>query len=227
MITTDAEIELERQISETLAIYRVVPEKKANWIPGMFMQLSLVRKSASEPWLDSKPFTIASWGDSFMRIIVRKEGRFTTDLFSKGKSGFSGSIRYPLGNFLINAGNSKVLLAGGAGISPFTAYLDYASHKGLIEQAHLYHSSRNRQESLDVFYWGEFTDNIMVNVNLTREQSDRVYRRRLTLVDLKEGITDLNSYEYFVCGPPGFTKYWIESLENEKLKVRSESWIVS
>lgn len=227
MITTDAEIVLESEISQTLAVFRVVPEKKANWIPGMFMQLSLDRKSASEPWLDSKPFSIASWGDRFMRIIVRREGKFTTELFSLGESGISGSVKYPLGNFLINAGGSKVLLAGGAGISAFTAYLDFAHKRGFEDQVYLYHSSRTRQESLSAFYWGEISDNVTMNIKLTREQVDGVYGRRFTLDDLKEGIIDVDSYEYYVCGPPGFTKYWVESLEGEKLRVRSESWIVS
>ena len=227
MITTDAEIELEKEISPTLAVFRVVPEKKANWFPGMFMQLSLVRKTASEPWLDSKPFTIASWGDDFMRIIVRKEGKFTTELFSKGESGISGSIRYPLGNFLINTDERKVLLAGGAGVSAFTAYLDFIGIKGLNDKVHLYHSSGTKCESLNEFYWGKIPDNFTVHIKLTREKLDGVYGKRLTLDDLRGSLDDMTAYEYYICGPTGFTEYWMKSLSGGKFSVRSESWIVS
>ena len=227
MITTDAEIKLEKEVSPTLAVFRVVPEKKANWFPGMFMQLSLVRKTASEPWLDSKPFTIASWGDNFMRIIVRKEGKFTTELFSRGDPGISGSIRYPLGNFLINTDGRKVLLAGGAGISAFTAYLDFIGIKGLNDKVHLYHSSRIRQESLNEFYWGRLPNNVILNENYTREHVDKVCSKRLSIDDLKGDLMDLSLYDYYICGPPGFEGYWEKSLLMEKQKVKVESWIVS
>ncbi len=227
MITTDAKISLEKMISKTLGLFRIDVEKRVNWFPGMFLQLSLSRKSASEPWLDSKPFSIASWGGQTIRIIVRKEGSFTTELFSIGKEGSLGTIKYPLGSFYLNETENKVFLAGGAGISAFSGYLDYVYLKGVNNRSFLYYSTRSSAESLLSFYWGKIPDNISVNENFTRDLVNGKMGKRLTIEDLRDDISEMNSYKYYVCGPPGFTKYWVDSLTNEKLKVRTESWLIS
>ena len=226
MITTDVGVKLEKDISETLALFTIKPVRGAIWVPGMFLQLSLTRKSASEPWLDSKPFSIASWGSETLRIIVRKEGKFTTELFNLGKEGFTGSMKYPLGSFYLNEPGKKVFLAGGAGISAFTSYLEFVFKKDMTERVIVYHSARSTGETLDSFYWSTIPDQIIVNTNITRSEEADNKRGRLTFEELKEDILDLESYEYYVCGPPGFNNYWVNSLSKEHLKVRSESWIV-
>jgi 2-polyprenylphenol hydroxylase and related flavodoxin oxidoreductases len=131
MITTEVEVKLEKLISDTLGIFTIKPDKLVKWIPGMFLQLSLTRKTASEPWLDSKPFSIASWGGEEMKIIVRKEGKFTTSLFDMASEGFVSSIKYPLGNFYLDGRGKKIFIAGGAGISVFTSYLDFLTKEKL------------------------------------------------------------------------------------------------
>lgn len=65
----------------------------------MFKQISLERKNASEPWLDNRAFSFASWGSDEASILVRKEWNFMTTLILKVKEGFITSVRYPFGNF--------------------------------------------------------------------------------------------------------------------------------
>ena len=89
MITTNAFISIEKKISENVFVLSVEIERYREWIPGMFMQVSLEQKSASEPWLDSRAFSFASWGSRKAKILVRKEGYFTSTLIEKSLDGFT------------------------------------------------------------------------------------------------------------------------------------------
>ena len=227
MITTDAEVKLERLVSDTLGIFTIRPEKVVNWIPGMFLQLSLSRKTASEPWLDSKPFSIASWGGKELKIIVRREGKFTTSLYQKGSEGFIGTVKYPLGNFYLNGKMRKFFIAGGAGISVFTSFLDFMIKNGLEEKLYLMHSVKRSSESVSSLYWFKLPENVTLISNTSRGVHPEGKLPRLTAEDMKGYFDDANNFQYYLCGPPGFTKYWMETLGKEKVKVKSESWIIS
>ena len=61
MITTKAEIRLEKKIGNTLFLLSVTLQRYKQWIPGMFIQLSLTERTASEPWLNGHSFSFASW----------------------------------------------------------------------------------------------------------------------------------------------------------------------
>ena len=227
MITTDADVKLERLVSDTLGIFTIRPEKAVNWIPGMFLQLSLSRKTASEPWLDSKPFSIASWGGNELKIIVRREGKFTTSLFEKGSEGFIGTVKYPLGNFYLNGKMSKFFIAGGAGISVFTSFLDFMIKNGLEEKLYLMHSVKRSSESVSSFYWFKLPENVTLISNIPRGDHPEGKLPRLTAEDLKGRFNDTNNLQYYLCGPPDFIDYWRSILVENGSTVKMESWLVS
>ena len=181
MITTNAEIRVERELSERLFILSVTLERYKQWVPGMFMQISLERKSASEPWLDSRAFSFASWGCDKASILVRKEGNFTTTLISKAKEGFTTSVRYPFGNFLLTSDRNKIFIAGGAGVSVFLSYLDYLNVKiDTSEKVLLFHSARKECESLRKIYTKSVANNVLLKQFIT-DRNDPNYTGRLTI----------------------------------------------
>ena len=146
MITTTAKIKLRKKISDNLFLLSINLEKYKEWIPGMFMQISLDVRSGSNYWLDSKAFSFASWGSQEARILVRREGSFTTQLISQSEKGFVASIRYPFGDFLLNSDSDKVFIAGGAGISVFLSYLDFITLRGSDNKVTLLFYSAKRIE---------------------------------------------------------------------------------
>ena len=149
MITTTAKIKLRKKISDNLFLLSINLEKYKEWIPGMFMQISLDVRSGSNYWLDSKAFSFASWGSQEARILVRREGSFTTQLISQSEKGFVASIRYPFGDFLLNSDSDKVFIAGGAGISVFLSYLDFITlHGNNNKVTVLFYSAKRIGESL-------------------------------------------------------------------------------
>ena len=224
MITTNAEIYIERELSDRLFVLSVKLERYKQWVPGTFMQISPERKSASEPWLDSRAFSFASWGSDKATILVRKEGNFTTALLSKAKEGLTTSVRYPFGNFLLNSDNNKILIAGGAGVSVFLSFLDYLNAKNhTTEKVLLFHSAKRESESLRKIYTKSVANNVLLRQSIT-DKNDPNYTGRFTIRALLNSVKDKINFEFYVCGPPEFNNYWFEELKVFGIMPKLEQW---
>ena len=225
MITSDAEIKIEKKITDNLYLLSVKLDRYRKWIPGMFMQLSLEKKGASEPWLDSKAFSFASWGSSRALILVRKEGTFTQSLISKAKYGFKSTVRYPFGSFLLNENFDKVFLAGGSGISVFLSYLDYLNYNdSLNSHLDLFYSAKSSNEDLNHIYW----DKILGSTNIYQfitDENDNGYTGRLTDEFLFNHSNKIDNVKFYICGPTRFNDYWSSKVKERGLIPRVEQWI--
>ena len=224
MITTNAEINIEKEISEHLFTLSIKLERYKQWVPGMFMQISLARKSASEPWLDGRAFSFASWGSDNASILVRREGSFTTALISKARTGFITSVRYPFGSFFLNSARNKVFIAGGAGVSVFLGYLDYLNATNdSSTKVLLFHSTKIGSEGLKNIYTKDIAKNVTLKQFVTG-RNDPNYTGRLSTEMLMNSIIDVNAFEYYVCGPPKFNSYWLEELKRFVVMAKIEQW---
>ena len=225
MITTLAQVKLEKKISDSLFLISISLERYKEWIPGMFMQISLDVRSGSNYWLDSKAFSFASWGSPEARILVRREGSFTQELISRSEVGFLTSVRYPFGDFLLNSDSDKVFIAGGTGISVFLSYLDYITlsrkddHNTLI-----FNSNKTAEENLSKVYDKEVPRGVSVKQFITDPKSDR-YTGRMNVDIIRREVLEMKSKEFYVCGPPHFNMYWGEKLRELGLKFKVEQWI--
>ena len=224
MITTLAEIRMRKKISDRLFLLTVKLEKYKEWVPGMFMQISLDMKSASTYWLDSRAFSFASWGSPEARILVRKEGVFTTELVSRAEKGFITSVRYPFGDFLLNSEPDKVFVAGGAGISVFLSHFDFIKANGKSSQKILiFYSAKETEEDFFNIYEETVPGNIIIRQFFTDRISNR-YTGRMNTKIILENIGDIKSKEFYVCGPPKFNKCWIEELKKFRIRPILEQW---
>lgn len=225
MITSSVNISVSKRISDTLFLLDLVIEKFHPWIPGMFLQLSLHRKSGSEPWLDSRAFSIASWGKPEAKLLVRMEGNFTRELVDRAKSGFQASIRYPFGSFLLNSLDSKVFLSAGAGVSVFLSYIDYIKTNDIGEEVIMFHQVRRAEEALREIYWDDLPDNFLIRQYVSKERSGEHKFGRFSLLDLHNELArSLEKYVFYICGPPAFSIEWSRILGSKNLKVKAESW---
>jgi NAD(P)H-flavin reductase len=225
MITTNATINLERKISDTLFLLSVKIERYKEWIPGMFMQISLEPKTASEPWLESRAFSFANWGNEKAFILVRREGNFTRNLVEKAMKGFKTSVRYPFGYFLLNSNHDKVFLSGGTGVSVFLSYLDYINSKNREnERVLFFHSTKSVDETLRKFYWNTIPSNICLQEFITDGGSNK-YTGRMKFECLQSHIKNFSAYDYYICGPPQFSLYWSEKLKSLGIISNLEQWV--
>lgn len=224
MITTKADIHLEKAINDSLFLLSVKLQRYKQWIPGMFMQISLKERTASEPWLDGHSFSFASWGSNIALILVRREGQFTKELVQKAMDGFTVSVRYPFGDFLLNSNKNKVFLAGGAGISAFLSYLDFANSSGLYSgDVRLFYTIKRRSERIENIYGKTLPDFISVKQFFTNIDEPG-YTGRFTIEDILNVISNLNDLEFFLCGPPKFNSYWLDKLKNIGINPKVEQW---
>ena len=224
MITTNAEIHVEKEISKSLFLISVTLQRYKQWVPGMFMQISLKERTASEPWLDGHSFSFASWGSEKALILVRKEGAFTTELVRKSMDSFSTSVRYPFGDFMLNSGKNKVFIAGGAGISVFLSYIDYINlAQNSSDSVSLFHAAKRESESVRNIYSKNIPNNVSI-MQYTTNMDETSYTGRPTIDDLRNAISDLSEKDYFICGPLGFNAYWRSQLKNLGISPKEEQW---
>lgn len=94
--------------------------------PGQFLHLTIDAFDPASFWPESRVFSIASSPRqrSRVRICYAVKGRYTARMEQSLKVGTEVWIKLPYGEFVIDDAHDAVLLAGGTGVSAFTAFLD-------------------------------------------------------------------------------------------------------
>ena len=92
---------------------------------GQFLHLAVDPYDPSGFWPESRVFSIASapTDRSALEICFAVKGRFTERMERELAVGASVWVKLPYGDFVVEGHDDVVLLAGGTGISAFTAYL--------------------------------------------------------------------------------------------------------
>lgn len=203
-------------LSENIKEYLLLPEIKTNYEPGQFLQLSLDKIKASEPWRDSRTFSIASFQTerNWIRLVIKNVGEYTEKIFKEMQEGTVVTIKYAFGDFLLPYdGESKILcVAGGTGITPFLSFLDYLGKKGQLNRIRILYSVRNRDEA---FYYEEIRNKIGNNIILftTREQSGDSINRRIEFQDISD-FSDTQT-DVYICGSEDFNCSMNDILQKE------------
>lgn len=111
--------------------------------PGQFLHLALDAYTPGDFWPDSRIFSIASSPEDrgTLRITYAVKGQFTTRMERELQVGGQVWVKLPYGEFIIRPENDVCLLAGGTGVTAFTAFLG-----GLPEEyphdVHLFYGAR-------------------------------------------------------------------------------------
>jgi len=94
--------------------------------PGQFLHLTVDDYDPSSFWPESRVFSIASSPNDRgrIRICYSVKGRYTTKMEQVLRPGSSVWIKLPYGEFIIDDKTDAVLIAGGTGISAFTAFVE-------------------------------------------------------------------------------------------------------
>ncbi len=94
--------------------------------PGQFLHLTVEPTTPSSFWPESRVFSIASSPRNRrrLRICYSVKGRYTTRMEQALEPGAEVWVKLPFGEFVIDDATPAVLIAGGTGISAFTAFLE-------------------------------------------------------------------------------------------------------
>ncbi|MBM3130775.1 MAG: FAD-dependent oxidoreductase [Chloroflexi bacterium] len=120
---------VEQIVNHGERVYTVdlIPERRVPaFRPGQFLHLALDAYDPSGYWPDSRVFSIASSPAQRerLRISYSVRGRFTARMAQELRVGRAVWVKLPYGEFVIEDARAVVLLAGGTGITAFTAFLE-------------------------------------------------------------------------------------------------------
>ena len=94
--------------------------------PGQFLHLTVDEYDPGGFWPESRVFSIASSPHDRKRITIcyAVKGRYTIKMEQALRVGGVVWIKLPYGEFVIDDASDALLIAGGTGISAFTAFLE-------------------------------------------------------------------------------------------------------
>jgi ferredoxin-NADP reductase len=184
------------------------PENPApRFLPGQFLHLALENYTPGDFWPDSRPFSIASppAERQNLRITYAVKGQFTGRMEAELQPGRQVWVKMPYGVFTVNAKTDVCLLAGGTGVTAFTAFLAGlpAEHP---HRVHLFYGAR-RPGLLIYRPWAEAAAQrcSALAVHFLVEQDAAGLGCQFGRIDAAvvfNSIPDPLSVPYYLAGPP-------------------------
>ena len=198
--------------------------------PGQFLHLALDPYDPSQHWPDSRVFSIASPPNSTpIRLLYSVVGRFTKRMEQELTDGKQVWLKLPYGEFFINDQCETVLVAGGTGVSAFTAFLGTLAQRpsappvtllygartpDLLVYRDLLETWRTGAPSLAIQYYAE-----------TGTNSYQVNAGRLTCEAAYKATKDPGKVTFYFSGPPAMLKYFTEQM-HEKYGISRERLLI-
>lgn len=206
--------------------------------PGQFLHLALDEYDPSSFWPESRVFSLASSPAERDRLTISYsvKGRFTTRMEKELAEGVQVWIKLPYGDFIVEDNRDVALLAGGTGITAFTAfiggltpehdhsvYLAYGARRvDLLTYRDVLERQAQKVPSLQLFYFSE--NDCPQAANL---QADRLTIGCLSVSAFWPRLKDPFATDYYISGPPAMLKGISEDLISRGVKpesVRIDAW---
>ncbi|MFH1861852.1 MAG: FAD-dependent oxidoreductase [bacterium] len=208
------------------------PEKLApRFLPGQFLHLALDEFNHGDFWPDSRVFSIASTPAErdLLRITYAVKGHFTTRIESELRPGAEVWIKLPYGEFIVGMDTSVCLLAGGTGVTAFTAFLaglasDYSY------QVYLFYGARRP----DLLIYRPLVELVAVqcpNLHpyfLVEEgEATSCIPGRINVDQIWQTLPDPRAVKYYLSGPPIMLKTLPAALAKRRIpatQILTDAW---
>ena len=197
--------------SVDLASERRLPAFK----PGQFLHLALDEYDPSGFWPESRVFSIASSPASrdSLRIVYSVRGRYTARMEAELAAGKAAWVKLPYGEFVVDPTRDAVLLAGGTGVTAFTAFLEGlpANHP---RQVCVFYGARRPE----LLLYRAALDAVAARVAMVRARyfaetlepaagaDPAISLGRLSAADALTHARDAASAVFYLSGPPAMLK---------------------
>jgi len=204
--------------------------------PGQFLHLALDPYNPDGFWPDSRVFSIASptYQRERLSITYSVRGRFTTRMEKELTEGKTVWVKMPYGEFVIQSTADVVLLAGGTGITTFTAFISGLSASS-ANKVFLAYGARTAdllifrnlmdqraKETGHLRQW-YFVEEDQDNPSLTEQK----IIGKLSLKEIWEQIDDPIASTFYLSGPPDMIKtlsYDLKDRGIDKDAIRIDAW---
>jgi predicted ferric reductase len=158
------------------------------------------------------PFTIVSSGDDphSLRFAIKSLGDFTAELVNRLQIGQPVELEGPYGEFRFNAPSGRqIWIAGGIGITPFIARLEYLANQGGTQQpVDFWYSTRGDQDTL----FPESLAHLCQQSGVTLYHLNSTKKEYLTAQMLQEVVGSFRDVSIWFCGPPAFAQCLLKGL---------------
>lgn len=188
--------------------------------PGQFFEVSI-------PKYGEAPISVSGIGPDYVDLTIRRVGRVTNEIFTY-QPGRTLLMRGPYGNGFRTAdyaGRELVIVAGGTGVSPVKAVIDYfGTHPQEVASLTVIAGFKSPADILfkeDIARW-ESQMNLIVTVD---QSEDPAYRTGLVTKYIPDlTFSQLSKAAAIVVGPPVMMKFAVAELK--KLGITDEQiWI--
>ena len=181
------------------------------------------------------PLSIASSPDEkTLRVTIKKNGGYTTEILEKLKIGDKVIITGPLGkvfNFSRLPTKKLIVLTGGSGIVPFMSLMRFITNKGLKDYKF---TVLNGNKNFENIIFREELDYLSSKENIFvmnfLEKYDENWKGEKGFINEKKIIKYVNLDEdntFLICGPP-IMQYCMEQilqrLKIPKSRILKENW---
>lgn len=200
-----------KNIQDSIIEIQIETDSRLEYKAGQFVFLKF--KFSFEP----HPFSIASYNNSnILTFYIKESGDYTNKLIKNVKNGEHVSIEGPYGEFTFDDKNtSQLWIAGGIGITPFLAALEY-----------LILNKNNKNITLILSCAGKspFDDRIntlcsKANVKLITVDTDK--EGMLSYEKIKKLAPDISSSSIWFCGPYGFRRNIEKGLKADNIDIKN------
>lgn len=196
-------------IKHTGLEYTFRMEYKGDVKPGQFFEVSI-------PHYGEAPISVSGIGDGTVDLTIRRVGRVTGEVFTRGKN-TSLFLRGPYGNgFNVEdyKGKELFVVAGGTGVSPVRGIVDYfASHADEVKGLTLVAGFKTPEDILfraDFERWKKTANIILTTDN---NGGDTTYKQGLVTGYVPQfDVHDLSTAQAVVVGPPAMMRFTVKAL---------------
>jgi ferredoxin-NADP reductase len=234
-------LRLDHIIEETASAktFRLIPEENdlPPFLAGQYISLTVQTGGI----LTSRPYSISSppnqagfWDITVRRVPSGLVSNYLLDHVKKGEIFHSSG---PCGNFYHNPlfhDKKMVLIAGGAGITPFMSMIREIAECGLDRHVHLFFGNGSLEEALfhdeltSLSARSETIEYIPVIDPSNKNRVPADYPGTVGLITgklIKEKLGDLSGKTFYLCGPQGLYDFCIPELKRLNIpgrKIRRE-----
>lgn len=160
------------------------------------------------------PFSIAGYDkdSNITKFIVKELGDYTASLKNNVKVEDVVIMEGPYGTFTFNSDNQQVWVAGGIGITPFIARLEYLVSSGKkVDNVDFFYSARGENPFVEV-------EKLSKRAGVRFHYTNTLKEGRLSFDKIKQFIKDAASVSIWYCGPEKFGKAIQDNAKNAGIK---------
>jgi ferredoxin-NADP reductase len=212
---------------EPESIYTLVLEpqgRSVRFTSGQFLHLALAAYDPSQPWPESRCFSLQSApGSERLLLTYAVKGAFTRRMAMQLTPGSVVWLKLPYGDLFTRPHSQKqpVFIAGGTGITPFLSLFTHTSF-AVYGRPRLFFGVRHADHD---FYADELTKAQQINPGLVVE---RVFQDQQGLIDINSVIAaSIPESSFFISGPVAMIQYFREQLLQQgvdDIRILTDDW---